>query len=400
MSCHKRFQRFRLSENAPLFSIGALSIAIVACQPASDQRMFVETLGNDTTAIEVFSRTDSSLVGDLLVRSPVTRVAHYIATLSPDGTISKFELRWTTPEANPDGPAAEEFVVTMEGDSATVERYREDGTDTIRVATPEGAIPVVGRVPMAYGLLEQTIHQAFASGSDSVGVTLLPAGSQRTRLNYVARVGSDTVAMDFFGSRMLASVTSDGDVVGITGRETTMQVMGKQVSDLNFELLAEDFAVRDVRGEGFGVASPGATLQATVGGANLEIKYSQPSQRGRELFGGLIPFSTVWRTGANSATVFTTDRDLMIGGTSLPAGSYTLWTTYTAESGTLIINSQTGQWGTAYDASQDFAHVDMTRESLSDPVERFTFAVEGEGSEGVLQLKWGTTQFSVPIKVQ
>ncbi|MFQ5704473.1 MAG: DUF2911 domain-containing protein [Gemmatimonadales bacterium] len=382
-----------------LLALGS-ALSVAACQPASDKRAYVEKLGDDTTAVEVFSRTDTSVVGDLVVRSPTTRVAHYAGRLTPDGAISELEVEWHTPETNADGPPDERFMVKMEGDSAIVERYRKDGTDTIKVATPEGTIPVIGRAPMSYGLREQVVRQALAKGGDSVAITLLPAGSQRTRANYVAKVGSDTVAMSFFGSRMLASVTSSGDLLGITGKETTMQVEGTRAAGVDLEALAEDFAARDASGKGFGVASPGATLQTTLADAHLEIKYSQPAKRGRDLFGGLVPWNKVWRTGANAATIFTTDRDLEIGGKTVPAGSYTLWSTYTPESAQLIINSETGQWGTAYDESKDFVRVDMTRSSLSEPVERFTFAVESDGSGGMLQLKWGDTQFSVPIVVK
>jgi hypothetical protein len=89
-----------------------------------------------------------------------------------------------------------------------------------------------------------------------------------------------------------------------------------------------------------------------------------------------------------------------MGGERIPAGDYTLWSTFTAEEATLIVNSQTGQWGTAYDASQDFAHIPMTSEDLDQPVERFTIAVEPQGSGGVLSLSWDRTRFTVPFTVR
>ena len=88
---------------------------------------------------------------------------------------------------------------------------------------------------------------------------------------------------------------------------------------------------------------------------------------------------------------------LTVAGTRVPAGSYTLWTTFTASSATLIINSQTGQWGTAYDGSQDFARIAMEREALDETVERFTIDVEPTDSGATLRLRWDRTQFSVPM---
>jgi hypothetical protein len=98
--------------------------------------------------------------------------------------------------------------------------------------------------------------------------------------------------------------------------------------------------------------------------------------------------------------MFTTDRDLTIGGTRVPAGSYTLWSIYTPETARLIINSQTGQWGTAYDESQDFARIVMDREELDEVVERFTIAIEPTDGGADLQLRWDRTQFSVPITIR
>ena len=94
-------------------------------------------------------------------------------------------------------------------------------------------------------------------------------------------------------------------------------------------------------------------------GKTVTIEYSRPSMRGRKIFGGLVPYDQVWRTGANAATSLKTDVALTIGAASVPAGNYTLYTLPGATSWKLIINKQTGQWGTEYNQSQDLARVDM-----------------------------------------
>ena len=107
---------------------------------------------------------------------------------------------------------------------------------------------------------------------------------------------------------------------------------------------------------------------------------------------------TLWRTGANAATQFKTDVDLTVAGAPVPAGMYTLWT-HTKRDGTyeLVLNRQTGQWGTVYDRAQDLVRVPLTRAELPSPVERFTIMVEPRGSAGVLKLAWDTTELSVPV---
>jgi hypothetical protein len=111
----------------------------------------------------------------------------------------------------------------------------------------------------------------------------------------------------------------------------------------------------------------------------------------------VVPWNQVWRTGANEATLFETSADLVIGGTTLPAGTYTLWTIPARDRWTLIINRNTGQWGTNYDAKYDFARLDMKVEPLPQPVEQFTIAIDPQGSGGILKLEWERTRASIPF---
>jgi hypothetical protein len=108
----------------------------------------------------------------------------------------------------------------------------------------------------------------------------------------------------------------------------------------------------------------------------------------------------VWRTGANAATMFTTSADLIIGNTPVPAGKYTLWTIPSKTGAKLIINSQTGQWGTEYDMSKDFARIDIAQSTLTKPVEAFTFVIVPQGTGGVIKYSWDDREFSVPFRVK
>jgi hypothetical protein len=149
------------------------------------------------------------------------------------------------------------------------------------------------------------------------------------------------------------------------------------------------------------VASPRDTTRATVAGAHLLVDYGRPSKRGRAIFGGLVPWSQVWRTGANAATTFVTDKPLVIGGTAVPAGTYTL---YSVPNQTgpwlLVVNKQNKQWGTEYHQDQDLARIPMTTTSVPAPVEKFAIEVAPDGSGGVIALVWDTTRASVPFRVQ
>ena len=146
--------------------------------------------------------------------------------------------------------------------------------------------------------------------------------------------------------------------------------------------------------------SPPGTAEVTFSdGKKVTINYSRPYAKGRKIFGGLVPYNEVWRTGANEATSLKTDADLVIGDTTVPAGSYTLYTVPSASSWKLIINKQTGQWGTNYDQGQDLARVDMNVSSLPQPVEQFTISFDKKGGDAAqLNLQWEKTQASVEVR--
>jgi hypothetical protein len=145
-------------------------------------------------------------------------------------------------------------------------------------------------------------------------------------------------------------------------------------------------------------ASPRDTAEMTYAGERIYVDYGRPSVRGRTIMGGLVPYGQVWRTGANAATTLVTPRDIRIGDTPVPAGTYTLYT-LPAESGwQLIVNKQTGQWGTEYDAAQDLARIPMRVERTSAPVEQFTINLTA-GSPASLVMEWENTRVSVPVAV-
>jgi hypothetical protein len=116
--------------------------------------------------------------------------------------------------------------------------------------------------------------------------------------------------------------------------------------------------------------------------------------------GGLVPYGRVWRTGANAATTFVTEADLVIGNARVPRGTYTLYSLPTATGWTLIVNRQTGQWGTQYDPSRDLVRIPMQVATLRQPVEQFTIALEkGTSGASTLALSWENTRATVPFRV-
>jgi len=144
---------------------------------------------------------------------------------------------------------------------------------------------------------------------------------------------------------------------------------------------------------------PRGTPNATP--ARIRIDYGQPHLRGRALHAdGLVPLDSIWRLGANEATALETDVDLTIGNQTVPKGKYTLYALPTASGWSLIINRNTGQWGTEYDAQHDLGRVSLTRRTLAVPIESFSMWLipsTAPGSpRGELRLAWGQVELSTP----
>jgi hypothetical protein len=147
--------------------------------------------------------------------------------------------------------------------------------------------------------------------------------------------------------------------------------------------------------------SPPGTAEVTLKGKKITIDYSRPYLKGRKVGQELAPYGKVWRTGANEATALTTEVDLNIGGVKVPAGKYTLYSLPSEGTWKLIINKQTGQWGTQYDESQDLARIDMKKSALPQSVEQFTISFDKKSDTAAdLNLDWENTRVSVTVKAE
>ena len=132
--------------------------------------------------------------------------------------------------------------------------------------------------------------------------------------------------------------------------------------------------------------SPPAKVSEKVGNTTITIDYSQPSVKGREIWGGLVPYGKVWRTGANEATTFETSADIKVEGESLKAGKYALFTIPEADEWTFLFNSVPDQWGSFnYDDSKDVLKIKVKPKMVNQFTEKMTFAIS---EDGLVNLSW------------
>jgi len=147
--------------------------------------------------------------------------------------------------------------------------------------------------------------------------------------------------------------------------------------------------------------SPAAKAETTVAGKTITIHYNKPSLRGRVMIGGEDPYDKVWRTGANPATSFVTAGDLTIGDLKVPAGNYTLYTLPEPEGKPwlLILNKQTGQWGTVYKPEMDLGRTPMHSGKLPASQEVMSISFEKTTPHSTeLHIKWALLDEWVKIE--
>ena len=396
--------RTRTAAPALIACVLVAAPGIVPAQ-AADSGAFVITLGQDTIAVERYTRSRAELRDDLLLRerSPAT-VLHVVATLRPDDSVARLELdaRAASGAANPPGMHG---VATYTTEQTFFEITRGGETRHASVLTPGGAMPFQN---FCYALYEQIGRRARALGGAHARVTAIGFGAS---LPFTLAVGfprADSMTVGFGDEApTLMDVDAAGRIRGGDGRLTTQKVIVTRPPGLDFAALSAAFAERPL-----GPLSPADSVRATIAGAAIAVDYSRPAMRGRKIFGGLVPWNEVWRTGANAATRFTTSADLVMGAKTIPKGSYTLWTLPTPTGWKLIINTQTRApcegaactlptrpplWGTGYSADSDLVRLDLTVGELPQPVERFTISVEPQSGGGVLAMQWATTRVSIPF---
>jgi hypothetical protein len=145
--------------------------------------------------------------------------------------------------------------------------------------------------------------------------------------------------------------------------------------------------------------SPAASAQCKFGdGKSIKVDYSSPRAKGRQIYGGLVPYGQVWRTGANEATTFVTDASLSIGGKDIPAGSYTIFTVPNQDKWSLIVNKKNAEWGIPYKYEADeLGRFDMSVSKTAAPVENFTISFHEMGTGCHLYLDWENTRATIEI---
>jgi len=383
-----------------------VALAVRAAAPAPEQASFVTTLGRDTVVVESFTRTAAKLDGEMVVRVPGTVLCHYEVDLGNGGTVTKSVVD-VKPVSAP-GVPARHVTLTYVGDSLRVDIDSAGVHSQFVRVVPKDAYPqFMTGFGSSYGLYSSLgvyeVLLAQLGKFDSVTIPSIDMQSGRTVKRDFVRRSPTTVDADYFRIAWTHLTLDDsGRIVSADANETTEKTKTQRIAYIDPQKVAKQFASEDKSGKGIGIASPSVTEKATLGGKLVVVLYSSPRRRNRTILGNVVPYGQVWRTGANQATVLVTDDAFDLGGTSIPGGSYSLWTEPKKDGGVdLIVNGQYSQWGTNYDSTRNVARVPMKVSTVSSPQENFTITITPtNGSVGDLKIAWDTFIWTVPITMK
>ncbi|MHB1297081.1 MAG: DUF2911 domain-containing protein [Gemmatimonadaceae bacterium] len=387
-------ERFTLAAlvATPGLALAATAAPLGAQAARADTSSLTARLGVDTIAIERIIRTPTLVEAELVTRSPRTTLQRHRATLDAAGMLTSLEVTMLDPAT---GATTRTTTYTRDGDSLRIADEQGDRRTLRAVAAPREVLPFIDLVHWPFDI---ALRRLRARGGTAVDAPML--SGNRVAGYPLALIGRDsaTVTHPTRGTMRL-TVLADGSIRTLDAGATTRALIVTRDRGADVRAMARDFAARDASGRGIGELSGRGGGESHVHGATIALDFGTPVKRGRDIWGALVKYGQLWRTGANRATHFTTDTPLRFGTLDVPAGAYTLYSIPEEDGGVLIINKQTEQNGQQYDPARDLGRVKLQFRSLAQPVEVFTIKVREEGRKGVLALQWDRTELFTEFTV-
>ena len=379
-----------------------LAASLLGCASApppvasSETSAFITLLGTDTLAVERFTRTPEGMTATVALRAPRTTLTTYRLDLDADAGLASYEAVALQPLT---GEVLRRQLAEPVGDSLRITLAETMGETTTRtIAGADRPLPFIDMVHWPFELM---VERAVAAG----GPLDQPLFTTRGSVAFTSDVASDGTVTVRHPSRgpMAVRADAEGHLLTLDASATTRKLLVRRVADVEVESAAVRWSEMDAAGLSVGELSGRGETFAEVHGATLVVDYGVPQKRGRAIWGALVPWGELWRTGANRATHFSTDRALVLDpdgvALAVPSGEYTLFSIPQPDGGLLLVSRQTGQNGQSYDADRDLGRVPLRRSALGAEVEAFEIAVEPTATGGRLALRWDRDAFWVPFVV-
>jgi hypothetical protein len=400
-------------KSTALFFFLSVMVFLLCCNKLPAKRYgFLTMLGHDTISVESITQKGNTLTSDEVDRFPRVEIRHTVINLNNNGSIRHLEMDIHSPSEPPE-QRYRKVVADVANNNVHLSKTDSNGVVNRDFATGGGI--VMAHVPQMYSLYELYFSAALKPAATSK----LSAGTPvQMRQFYIDREfdrfplghatvtprdsGKIEITHDWLSGTGDAMMDSNQNMLSYSGDRTTYKVQVRRLAlPPDVKDIADRFTAKETEGGNVKSLSVRDTVRAQIGNATFMIDYGRPLLRGRTLLGNVIPYDYVWRTGANAATQFRTSSPIKIEGMRVPAGSYTLFTAPHLSGVDLIVNKQTGQWGTEYNRSLDLGTVRIISEVTSKATEEFTISIiPNDSRHGTLVLEWGSFKWTARIEVQ
>jgi hypothetical protein len=354
---------------------------------------FIAKLGNDTVIVETYNMAQNHLFGKAFLRYPEDQVGVFNFHFYPDGSIKHYSIAYMKPDSNFVGNAIEGTV--CQSDTCTwysMEFHEEEEYERKHRIRH---LNFIGGWTPTLSLIEWNCVRLLKSGQNTLALTMLN--------NYIGvrevalyKGTKDTI---LFGGPFLEytklTTTSEGRIKTYDGTGTPWNYIVTR-----HDLIDVDEAARRLsKTPKIGIPSPTIQVGFPLQGDTIKISYGSPAKRGRKVFGGIVPYDSVWRTGANSPSKIKLPYAIRIGKTIVPTGIYSLYTIPHTDGWKVIFNTDLEQWPTDPNRSADFAMVSIKTRAPKRPSERFIITIEPAAKGGILSFTWDDTEAFTPFEV-
>jgi len=359
-------------------------------QPTSAS--FVATLGTDTVIVETYNMYANHLFGKAFLRYPEDEIAVFDFHFFPDGSIRHYSVSIMNPDSSYISSGGTQGLF-CENDTCTWFGAWAKGEYTNK--RPAKHMDFIGGWTPILSLIEWNCMRLIKSGRQSLPITMINdyIGIRQVALT---KGKADTL---IFGGDFLeyakVNASPEGRIIFYNGTATPWNYIVTRHAPIDVDEIAKRMSKKPK----IGIPSPKAIMNFPIAGDTIRLSYGRPFRRGRKIFGGIVPYDSVWRTGANDLTKLTLPYDIQFGKITIPKGEYGLYTIPREDGWTLIFNTDFEKWPTEPNRSKDFALVPLQVGKAAQPEDQFTIIIDPVKDGGIIKFIWDETQAYSSFKI-
>ncbi len=348
---------------------------------------FVAKLGTDTVIVETYNMLPNHLYGRAFLRYPEDKIGIYDFHFYPDGSIKHYSMSFMKPDSSYITISGTEGLHCENDTCSWFASWKGNEHEYIN-KRPSNHMDFVGGWTPTLALIEWNCMRLLKSGKRSLPLTMINDYIGIKEVG-ITKGNKDTL---IFGGNFLEyakiKVTDEGRILAYDGTGTPWNYLVTKLEPLDVDEMARRMSKKTK----IGIPSPGASVNFLIAGDTIDLNYGRPFKGGRNIFGGIVPYDSIWRTGANGPTRLSLPYNVKFGKTKIPKGDYALYTIPRRNGWTLIFNTDLETWPTEPNRSKDFASIPLQIRKPEKQTDQFTIEIIPDKNGGTIKFIWDETE--------